>query len=141
MPEVILIVDDDAGDRAMLRGILSSAGHRVVEAADGEAALRQVSAGAFDVVLLDLKMPGMGGMEALRHIRQINPALPVLIMTAYATVETAVEAMKAGAYDYLSKPLDAEEVIDAVARTLARFHAEPAEAWAGDEGSVSFGRM
>jgi two-component system response regulator HydG len=119
--ERILIVDDDANHRLMLRGILSGEGYATDEAEDGQMALQKVEKGAYDLALLDLKMPRMDGMEALTRIRQINPALPVLIMTAYASVDTAVEAIKLGAYDYLSKPLDTDEVLNTIAKTLRRF--------------------
>lgn len=118
----ILIVDDDANHRAMLRYTLVAEGYGTQEAEDGDEGVRKVEEEAFDVVLLDLKMRRMDGMEALRQIKRLNPALPVLIMTAHASVETAVEALKVGAYDYLTKPLDTAEVLLSIARTIEHFN-------------------
>lgn len=102
----ILIVDDDAGHRAMLRTVLRGWGYATDEADDGEGAVAAVHERAWDAVLMDVRMARMGGIEALKNIVEYNPAIPVLIMTAYSSVETAVEALRMGAYDYLIKPLD-----------------------------------
>ena len=110
----ILIVDDDDAHRLMLVEALRQDGFETVDAESGEKALETAADGVFDLVLLDLKMPGIGGLETLRRLKRSNPPLPVLIMTAYASVQTAVEALKEGAYDYLIKPLDIGELIDAV---------------------------
>ncbi|MBI2502839.1 MAG: sigma-54-dependent Fis family transcriptional regulator [Candidatus Latescibacteria bacterium] len=118
----ILIADDDASHRAMLRATLAAEGYTTAEAGDGEEAVRQVEAQAFDLVLLDLRMPRLDGVEALRRIKSINPSLPVLIMTAYAAVDTAVQTLKIGAYDYLTKPLDTDELLLSISRTLEHFH-------------------
>jgi two-component system, NtrC family, response regulator HydG len=112
----ILVVDDDPGHLAMLRTVLSGWGYAPEGATDGEAAVAKVREKAFDAVLLDIRMAGMGGMEALARIKDHNPAVPVVIMTAYSSVETAVSALKAGAYDYLTKPLD----LDVLRLTLER---------------------
>jgi two-component system response regulator HydG len=117
----ILIADDDASHRAMLRATLASEGYTTAEAGDGEEAVRQVEAQAFDLVLLDLKMPRLDGVEALGRIKALNPSLPVLIMTAYASVDTAVQTLKTGAYDYLTKPLDTDELLLSISRTLEHF--------------------
>ena len=113
-PRTVLIIDDDAAHRLMLREAVKDKGHRSVEAASGEEGLKALETGVIDLILLDIKMPGMGGMEALKHIKTFNPALPVIIMTAYATVQTAIEALKLGAEDYLLKPLNLDELEEAI---------------------------
>jgi two-component system response regulator HydG len=117
-PPVILVVDDDTSHRLMLRAVLEEAGYAVREAARAEAALEQLRDRAPDLVLMDLKMPGMGGLEGLKAVGSLRPGLPVIIMTAYASVGTAVEALKSGAVDYLTKPLDIEEVKLTLAKVL-----------------------
>jgi two-component system response regulator HydG len=112
----ILVVDDDAGHLAMLRTVLGGWGHAPEGASSGEEAVDKVREHPFDAVLLDIRMAGMGGLEALKRIKEHNPAVPVVIMTAYSSVETAVEALKTGAYDYLTKPLD----LDVLRLTLDR---------------------
>lgn len=106
----ILVVDDEESHRIMLRAVLKEEGYEVAEAADGTEAVRAVEQEPFDLILLDLRMTTMDGIEALTEIRKKNPLVPVLIMTAYASVKTAVEALKAGAFEYLTKPLDIEEL-------------------------------
>jgi two-component system response regulator HydG len=106
----ILVVDDDLAHRTMLRTLLAGWGYAVVEADDGSAAIAQVRDRPFDLILMDVRMVKVSGLEALTEIKAFNPAIPVIIMTAYASVETAVEALKKGAYDYLTKPLDFDEL-------------------------------
>jgi two-component system response regulator HydG len=103
-----LIVDDDPGHRITLKTITRSWGYAVETADDGEAAVQRVKSEAVDLILMDVRMAGMSGIQALAQIRAYNPSIPVIIMTAYSSVESAVEALKAGAYDYLIKPLDFE---------------------------------
>lgn len=112
----ILVVDDDQSHRSMLRTMLRSWDYDVYEADDGDTAIEAVREQSFDVVLTDVRMGRMDGINALRGILEYNPALPVLLMTAYSSVETAVEALRIGAYDYLIKPLD----FDLLRHTLAR---------------------
>jgi len=95
----------------MLRDFLKGAGHRVSEAEKGEDAVSRVKKDHFDLVLLDYKLPGMDGMEVLRHIKLINPEIDVIMMTAYGTIETAVKAMKSGAADYITKPIELDELL------------------------------
>jgi two-component system response regulator HydG len=102
----ILVVDDDLAHRIMLRTLLSGWGYNVVDVDDGEGAIREAREKPFDLILMDIRMIRVSGLEALAAIKAYNPAIPILIMTAYAAVETALEAMKSGAYDYLTKPLD-----------------------------------
>lgn len=110
----VLIVDDDAAHRLMLREAVKDRGRRPFEADSGEECLKVLETEVVDLVLLDIKMPGMGGMAALRHIKAFNPVMPVIMMTAYATVQTAIEALKLGAEDYLLKPLNIDELEDAI---------------------------
>ncbi|MBD5641898.1 MAG: sigma-54-dependent Fis family transcriptional regulator [Desulfovibrio sp.] len=102
----ILVVDDDDAHRKMLKMMLRTWGFTVEEAGDGEDAVALVREKPFDVVLTDVRMARVDGIEALKAILGYNPALPVILMTAYSSVETAVEALRIGAYDYLIKPLD-----------------------------------
>ncbi|MDR3043335.1 MAG: sigma-54 dependent transcriptional regulator [Desulfovibrio sp.] len=112
----ILIVDDDAAHRSMLRTMLRGWGYATEEADDGESAVEKVRQRAWDAVLMDVRMARMDGIAALHHILAWNPATPVLIMTAFSSVDTAVEALRTGAYDYLTKPLD----FDVLRHTLER---------------------
>jgi len=106
----ILVVDDDLAHRTMLRTLLSGWGYGVAEADDGQSAVEAVHKKPFDLILMDIRMIRVSGLEALVEIKRFNPAIPVVIMTAYASVETAVKALKEGAYDYLTKPLDFDEL-------------------------------
>jgi len=107
----ILIVEDEKSQREMLSGFLSKEGHAVREAENGEQAVAAVREGTFDLLLLDYKMPGMNGLEVLKEVKQINPDIDVIMMTAFGTIETAVRAMKAGAADYITKPVDLDELL------------------------------
>jgi len=106
----ILIVDDDSAHRTMLRTLIGGWGYDIVEADDGSTAIEKVQQGPFDMVLMDVRMLKVSGIEALEQIKAFNPAIPVTIMTAYSSVETAIEALKKGAYDYLTKPLDFDKL-------------------------------
>jgi len=114
----ILIVDDDKAHLAMLQTILSGWGHGVEGVEDGGDAIERVSQSPYDAVLMDVRMARVSGIEALEKIKEINPAIPVVIMTAYSSVDTAVEAMKLGAYDYLTKPLNFDELKLVLERSL-----------------------
>jgi two-component system, NtrC family, response regulator HydG len=112
----ILIVDDDLAHRLMLKKLLGGWGYEVFEADDGSIAIEKVQARSFDLILMDIRMLKVSGIEALEQIKIINPAIPIIIMTAYASVETAVDTLKKGAYDYLTKPLDFDELKIAINR-------------------------
>ncbi|MCP4666553.1 MAG: sigma-54-dependent Fis family transcriptional regulator [Deltaproteobacteria bacterium] len=106
----VLVVDDDQAHRTMLQTLLTGWKYDVQEADDGAAAIQMVHENPFDLILMDIRMIKVSGLEALEEIKAYNPAIPVIIMTAYSSVETAVEALKMGAYDYLTKPLDFDEL-------------------------------
>jgi len=119
-PATILVVDDELGIREGCRRILSRAGHQVVVAALGEEGWQQIQSGQFDLVLLDIMMPDINGMELLKRIVPFDPDLVCIIITGYATVELAVQAIKGGAYDFISKPFDANALLMTVHRGLER---------------------
>ncbi len=106
----ILVVEDGQSQREMLRDFLKDEGYPVSEAENGESALIKLREDCFDLVLTDYKMPGMDGMALLQAAKELNPEVDVVVMTAFGTVETAVSAMKAGASDYISKPIDLDEL-------------------------------
>ncbi|HNQ65351.1 MAG TPA: sigma-54 dependent transcriptional regulator [Smithella sp.] len=112
----ILITDDDRAHRVMLKKLLNGWGYNVTEADDGLVAVEKVRKSSFDLILMDIRMTNVSGIEALEQIKQINADIPVIIMTAYASVETAVQTLKKGAYDYLTKPLDFDELQVSIAR-------------------------
>lgn len=116
----VLIVDDDAGVRYTLRGMLEDAHYDVDEAADGAAALERLSAGGIDILISDLRMPRMDGMELLRRTRELVPAPPLIVITAHGSERHAVETMKLGALDYFRKPFDVDEVLAVVRRAAER---------------------
>jgi two-component system response regulator AtoC len=102
----ILVADDEHELRAFLADALTSAGHEVIEAADGEEAYRRLAAGPFDLLLTDLQMPRLDGMELVRRVRRDSPGLAIIVLTAHGSVAGAVEAMKLGAFDFLEKPIE-----------------------------------
>jgi DNA-binding NtrC family response regulator len=114
----ILIADDQEMMRDSLAATLAREGHEVVAAGDGPIAVSKLQAGRFDLLITDLKMPRMTGIELLAEAKKIRPDMPVVMMTAFATVQTAVEAMKFGAYDYIQKPFDGDEIKILIDRTL-----------------------
>ena len=114
----LLVVDDDNGHRFMLEALLGKWGFAVDSAVNGVEAVKAVRERPYDAVLMDIRMPDMDGITALKGIKAYNPAVPVVIMTAYSAVESAVEALKSGAYDYLIKPLDFDVLKLTLERTL-----------------------
>ncbi|MBI5181545.1 MAG: sigma-54-dependent Fis family transcriptional regulator [Nitrospirae bacterium] len=114
----ILIVDDDESHRQMLKAVLSEEGCKITEAADGKDAVALSEKNSFDIILMDIRMSEMSGIDALKIIKTKKPDMPVLLMTAYATVKAAVEALKLGAFDYLTKPLDIQELKLAIINSL-----------------------
>ena len=123
-PPTILVIDDDAEIRYSLARVLSSRKYQVIEAASGEAGIAMVKKGPLpDLVFLDVRMGGMGGIEALQHIRSANPKQLVVLMTAFGTAQTAIEAMKYGAFDYVMKPFAPAKVL-ALAENALKAHAD-----------------
>jgi two-component system KDP operon response regulator KdpE len=123
----VLIVDDERSIRASLRTILSGLGYVTVEAARGEEAIALVRTAQFDVVLLDISMPGMGGIEVCRRLRTTSPRLPILMLTVQSSEERKVEALDAGADDYITKPFQLRELI-ARLRAAIRRNVSPEQA-------------
>jgi two-component system, NtrC family, response regulator HydG len=114
----ILVVDDDSAHRTMLKTLLSGWQYNIIEADDGSTAIEKVKERPFDLVLMDVRMLKVSGLEALDEIKAFNPAIPVIIMTAYSSLETAVDAIKKGAYDYLTKPLDFDKLKITIKRAM-----------------------
>ena len=119
MKNKILVVDDEPVHLKMLETVLRDQGYSVALAGSGDAAIRATETQFYDLILLDMRMPGMDGLETLRSIRAINPGIPTIIMTAFASVKTAVKAMKAGAYDYITKPIDIDMLSIQIRTALA----------------------
>ena len=120
-PARILVVDDDENLRWVLKTQLEEMGYSVSTVIDGEQALAAIESDPPALILTDLKMPGLSGLELLDQIRPDYPELPVVIITAFATIQNAVQAMRAGAYDYLTKPIDYDELALVVSRVLEHF--------------------
>jgi len=116
----VLIVDDEKNIRLTLRETLKSLDLNVDAAVNGEEALDMAAQQSYDLVLLDLKMPGMDGIDVLRRLRELSPKTAVVLLTAHGNVECAVEAMKLGAVDFLQKPFAPQEIRDLVTQVFAR---------------------
>ena len=114
----ILVIDDDYHMRTALAEALTEAGYGVGSAEDGKVALESIKKSAYDLVITDVKMPHMNGIDLLGHIKKEQCSLPVIVITAYGTVEHAVNAMKEGAFDYIQKPFDTETLYGVVERAL-----------------------
>lgn len=114
MPHTVLVIDDEPAHRLMVRVVLGDAGFRVLEADNGATGLNILRTKSVDVVLLDMRMPGMSGLEVLQRLREGGTFPPVIMLTAFGNVGSAVEAMKTGAFDYLSKPADNDELLAVV---------------------------
>ncbi len=115
----VLVVDDEEEIRKSLSRILEKEGFEVITASDGEQAMQKICFDTQDAVLLDVRLPGLNGMDVLKRIKAIDDNLPVVLVTAYADTHQAVEAIKEGAYDYLAKPFDNNEVVWITSRALA----------------------
>jgi len=118
--ERVLVVDDEEAVRNVLRRTLEGAGYQVITAANGQDALEQVSRQEIEVALLDIKMPGMSGTEVLDKLTADWPDICVIMVTAVTDTQTAVEAMKMGAYDYISKPFNQDDLVLKVQRAIER---------------------
>ncbi len=118
----ILVVDDDMAHRTMLSKLIGSWGFEISEADDGITAIESVKLKSYDLILMDVRMIKLSGIEALKEIKTLNPAIPAIIMTAYSSIESAVEAIKYGAYDYLTKPLDFDKLKLTIERAMEHLH-------------------
>jgi DNA-binding NtrC family response regulator len=114
----LLLADDDAPQRAMLAGALEMQGHQVLQAPDGVQALEMLRGNPVDLLLTDLRMPGLDGLELLTEVRGLNPLIPVVVMTAYGTIEDAVRAMQEGAFTFVTKPVELPSLFLHVERAL-----------------------
>jgi DNA-binding response OmpR family regulator len=118
--QAVLIVDDEKNIRLTLGTCLEAAGYAVELAVNGEEGIAKAREGDYQLVFLDMKMPGMDGIAVLKNLKELHPALNVVMMTAYGTVETAVTAMKLGAVDYLRKPFSPEELLELTETIMRR---------------------
>ncbi|MAT66232.1 MAG: Fis family transcriptional regulator [Gammaproteobacteria bacterium] len=133
----VLVVDDQRSPRRSLGLLLKNAGMQAGEAASGEEALAALQSGPYDVIVSDLRMDGMSGIDLLREVKNRFPQLPVILITAYGSIESAVEAMRLGAYDYLTKPFDEDEVLEKIQQAHALAQAGPTgEVAAGTDGGL-----
>ena len=119
----ILVVDDEKNQREILETILSGEGYDVTTASSGEAAMKFVESRRFDLVLTDLKMTGMSGLDLLRELTNFDKSIIVILLTAHGSVDSAVDALRLGAFDYLQKPYDSEKLLDTVDRALKKLSA------------------
>lgn len=124
MTPKILIVDDETAHSRMLEAVLKAEKYETQRAQDGQAAIDAVKERFYDLILMDIRMNRVGGIEALEKIKEISPDIPIIMMTAYASVDTTVQAMRSGAYDYLTKPLDIDELKILVAKALRHHQLE-----------------
>lgn len=133
----LLLIEDDAGAAASLKRLLAAEGHAVETVADGTAGLDRARTGDFDVVITDWRLPGTGGLDIIRHLQRERPRLPLILITAHGSTDTAIEATKHGAFEYLVKPLDMEELLAVTARAVAhhRRMVQPVDLGAGQTGN------
>src|SRR4051812_3647394 len=120
MRESILVVDDEAGGRGSLAGILGDEGYRVEVAESGEAALGVLESRRYDLILLDVWLPGMDGLEVLARVRTLDAEVPVVVISGHGSIETAVKAVRMGAQDFVEKPLALEKTLLVVKNALRR---------------------
>jgi len=114
----ILVVDDDAVVRQSLARVLEQEGHRIDQAGSGAEGVQMFENHGYSLVILDLRMPRLGGLTVLQHVRNSRPEVPILVMTGYPSLENAKESIQLGAFDFLPKPLDAAQIRTVVARAL-----------------------
>lgn len=120
MPEKILVVDDDRAFQGMLVEALLDSGYEVGTASSAEEGIKKAGSGKFDLILHDIKLPGMSGLEALPHLAEAAPDVDVIVMTGYASKDSGVQAMQRGAYDYFTKPFSLGEMEVVVRRALEK---------------------
>src|ERR1700720_1210456 len=123
----ILLIEDDAGIRETLQRVLVEEGHDVVVERRGDAGLARAGANDFNVVITDLRLPGLNGLELVRQLHAAQPRLPIILITAFGTTQTAIEAMKFGAYDYVLKPFHVPDLLHLVRKAVdsSRLMSEP----------------
>jgi nitrogen regulation protein NR(I) len=132
----LLLIDDDAGITASLRQVFSGESYMVTVAARGDEGLRVASEHSFDVVLTDVRLPGMDGLELVTRLHRAQPHLPIIVMTAHGTTDTAIEATKRGAYDYLLKPFEIPELLEILNRAVRSHRLMAAPVSLGDEPAL-----
>jgi nitrogen regulation protein NR(I) len=138
-PATILLIEDDSALAESLKRVLADEGHRISLEARGDEGLARATKEEFDLVLTDLRLPGLSGLELVRQLHASKPRLPVILMTAHGTTETAIEATKFGAYEYLLKPFEMDELVEVVAKAIAgsRRMSEPVALGAPSPGGPS----
>jgi DNA-binding response OmpR family regulator len=137
----VLIVDDENTLRYFLKRTLEDEGYRVSEAADGQTALDLLARENFDLALVDLRMAGVDGLEVMRQFRQQSPETQIIIVTGYASVPSAVEALRHGAHDYLTKPFNTEELLISISDGLAQRHAQAPPQIAPPQPKLTYGDL
>lgn len=140
MGKKILVIDDEKNIRLTLSQCLETSNYDVETAVSGEHGLTKYNESKYEVILLDMKMPGIDGMEVLRRIKEHDPLQNVIMITAHGTIETAVEAMKIGAIDYIRKPFTPEEIRSIVKRVLERHHLDEGAAVASFHAALEYAK-
>src|SRR4028119_1980342 len=135
----ILVVDDEKPQREILEAILSTEGYELMTAASGEAALKFAREKRFDLVLTDLKMTGMDGIELLQRLLAYDSSIIVILLTAHGSIDSAKDALRRGAFDYLEKPYDRETLLDTIRRALTKLESLDSEILSDSPG-VGSGR-
>jgi two-component system NtrC family response regulator len=118
----ILIVEDEQTQRSLLEGLLNREGYAATGASDGKTALQMVKEGTFEIVLLDYKLPDTDGLTVLKRLKEMNPEIQVIMITAFGSIENAVTALKAGAFEYLTKPIDLDDLLFKIRKVEERLH-------------------
>ena len=119
-PSRLLVIDDDESVRSLLKDLLEESGYDVKAASCGEEALRMIRMATYDIIVTDLRLTGMHGLEVIKEVKAIDPGIDVVVMTGYASVNSAVESMKAGAVDYITKPFNSDQIKMVVKKNLER---------------------
>src|SRR6187549_2330088 len=136
MNRKVLLIEDDTNIATGLQKVMRANGYDVAISARGDEGLKRAMEEEFDAVITDLKLPGLDGLELVKQLHQAKPKLPILLITAHGSTETAIEATKWGAFDYVPKPFEVEELLDLTAKAIqsSRLMSEPVEM--GDENSA-----
>jgi DNA-binding response OmpR family regulator len=136
MTQRVLVIDDEDTLRYFLRLNLQEQGYEVAEAADGKSALDLIAQEHFAVALVDLRLSDTDGLEIVRHLKQVAPHTSVIILTGFATLDSAIEALRQGAHDYLTKPFNTADLLASVADSIARQSATPPVITANNKGAI-----